>query len=115
MYKLDHEEYEIVWPNTKKDFVVEGQLQHNCVGGYFKQVAEGETVVFFLREKTNLKKPFCTVEFREGICWQCRTKYNKEAPDEAMKAMKQITDNYKKIKKVTEKAEINKNMIAAAV
>lgn len=115
MYKLDSEEYEIVWPNTKKDFVVEGQLQHNCVGGYFKQVAEGETVVFFLREKSNLKKPFCTVEFREGICWQCRTKYNKEAPAEAMKAMKQITENYKKIKKVTKKAEISKNMIAAAV
>lgn len=95
-YKAKSDKYEIVWPECRADFVKEGQLQHNCVGGYFERCAEGETVVFFLREKENVDIPFCTVEFRDGKLIQCRTKYNGTAPEEALKYMEHIAENYKK-------------------
>lgn len=107
LYTLNSEEYEIVWPKSKKDFIVEGQLQHNCVGGYFDRVVEESTVVFFLRKKEEMKKPFCTVEFMRGRCIQCRTAYNKEAPAEVMNEMKKITKNYMKNIKQFEKTNCN--------
>ena len=97
LYKADSEEFEIVWPMSKKDFEKEGQLQHNCVGGYFDKMVSEKTVVFFLRKKKDVNTPFCTVEFKNGVLIQCRTIYNGGAPDEAMKYMDKIAENYKSI------------------
>lgn len=102
-YTAKSDKYVIVWPECRADFVKEGQLQHNCVGGYFERCAEGKTVVFFLREKENVNTPFCTVEFRDGNLIQCRTKYNGPAPEDAQKYMERIAHNYKKIKEREEK------------
>lgn len=102
-YTAKSDKYVIVWPECRADFVKEGQLQHNCVGGYFERCAEGQTVVFFLREKENVEIPFCTVEFRDGKLIQCRTKYNAPAPEDAQKYMERIAENYKKIKEREEK------------
>lgn len=96
LYHGKSDKFEIVWPKTKEDFQREGQLQHNCVGGYFERVVKGETVVFFLRRKGELDKPFCTVEFENEKLIQCRIIYNKEAPVEAQEFMKVIARNYSK-------------------
>lgn len=94
LYKAESDEFEIVWPMSKNDFTKEGQLQHNCVGGYFDRMVSEKTVVFFLRKKEDVKTPFCTVEFNNGKLIQCRTIYNGGAPDEAMKYMDEIAENY---------------------
>lgn len=45
-YETRSNTFMIVWPRSKADFTKEGQLQHNCVGGYFERCAKGETTVF---------------------------------------------------------------------
>lgn len=97
LYQVDSNKYEIVWPKSKNDFTKEGQLQHNCVGGYFEKMATGKTVVFFLRMKEDRNTPFCTVEFTNGRMKQCRTIYNRDAPEDAMKFMEKIEEHYMRI------------------
>lgn len=96
LYYGDSEDFVIVWPKNKADFQLEGQLQHNCVGGYFERMVKRKTTVFFLRHTNEPKEPFCTVEFTNGELIQCRTKFNKDAPEEAMEFMKVIKANYDK-------------------
>lgn len=86
-YGLESEQFVIVWPQTKQDFSKEGQLQHNCVGGYFDRMCNKETVVFFLRKKEDPETPYCTVEFQRNKCIQCRMIYNREADKEAWEYM----------------------------
>lgn len=104
LYRAEHSEFEIVWPMSKKDFEKEGQLQHNCVSGYFEKMIKGQTVVFFLRKKEDIDKPFCTVEFKGEKLIQCRTIYNGGAPEEAMKYMDKISKNYMKLIEKQQKA-----------
>ena len=94
LYDVKSKDFVIIWPKTKKDFVLEGQLQHNCVGGYFERCVKGRTTVFFLRRKENQDKPFCTVEFNNGTLIQCRTIYNKDAPEDARKYMEEVARHY---------------------
>lgn len=96
LYYVNSKEFVIVFPESKQDFVTEGQKQHNCVGGYFERMVLGKTTVFFLRRKEEPDTPFCTVEFVGGKLIQCRTSCNKDAPEEVGKLMEQITKNYQK-------------------
>ena len=97
LYDTESDRYLIIWPKSKKDFSREGQLQHNCVGGYFERCAMKETTVFFVRRKEEPDIPFCTVEFKNGKLIQCRTAYNREAPQDVMKYMEQISRHYKEM------------------
>lgn len=99
-YEANSNKYMIVWPETKADFTKEGQLQHNCVGGYFERCVKNETTVFFLRRKEEPEKPFCTVEFNDGKMKQCRTKYNHDAPADVIEYMGKIEENYRKKQKL---------------
>ena len=56
-----------------------------------------ETTVFFVRRKEEPDIPFCTVEFKNGKLIQCRTAYNREAPQDVMKYMEQISRHYKEM------------------
>ena len=56
-----------------------------------------ETTVFFVRRKGEPDIPFCTVEFKNGKLIQCRTAYNREAPQDVMKYMEQISRHYKEM------------------
>ena len=94
LYEVESKDYVIIWPKSKNDFILEGQLQHNCVSGYFDKVATGKTTVFFLRKKEDRNTPFCTVEFTNGKLIQCRTIYNREAPEDVQKYMKKIEKHY---------------------
>ena len=96
LYECQDRELMIVWPTTKKDFEVEGQLQHNCVGGYFEKMVNQSTTVFFIRKKESPEIPFCTVEFNKGKLIQCRSRFNATAPDEAIEYCKKIAEHYEK-------------------
>ena len=97
LYDTESDSYLIVWPKSKQDFTREGQLQHNCVGGYFERCAMNRTTVFFVRKKEEPDTPFCTVEFKKEKMIQCRTAYNKDAPEDVMKYMKQISRHYEEM------------------
>lgn len=104
LYETENDEFKVVIPTCKQDFIKEGQNQHNCVGGsYFDKMLKGECVVVFLRKKENLRESFCTVEFApDGRVKQNRIKYNREAPEEAQKF---INDLSKKVKETKAKQD----------
>lgn len=54
----------VIFPHSSKDFLNEGQQMHNCVGGYYRPVAEGEKIIFFIRYLTNPDTSYVTAEYR---------------------------------------------------
>lgn len=98
LYECENDDFKVVIPTCKKDFQDEGREQHNCVGGsYFDKMLKGDCVVVFLRQKKDLKKSFCTVEFApNGSVRQNRVQYNKEAPQEAQKFINNLSLKVKK-------------------
>ena len=67
--------YLILLPNTIKDLKHEGNKLHHCVGqmGYDSKVANGISIIAFVREKETPEKPFVTVEYdiKKGKVVQC--------------------------------------------
>ncbi len=66
----------VIVPEHISELVVEGKRQKNCVGGYMKRVADGETDVVFIRHTDALNESYITMEVRNGRIVQARTKYN---------------------------------------
>lgn len=54
--------FTIVAPKTANDIVDEANQQHNCVASYIDRVANGNTHILFLRERTNPEKSLVTVQ-----------------------------------------------------
>ena len=63
-WEFEDEEYMVVIPTCAEDFITEGRLQHNCVGGYVNAVLNENRGchVIFLRKKENPEIPVLTVE-----------------------------------------------------
>lgn len=57
-------DFAIVVPKEAKELVHEGNVLHHCVGGYIKKVAEGKSLIVFLRGKKEKEEPLVTVEIR---------------------------------------------------
>ena len=60
------QKYSIIIPTVVPDLVKEGNALSHCVGrmGYDKKVAEGVSLIAFVRKNEELDKPFVTVEYR---------------------------------------------------
>lgn len=58
------------------ELTAEGKALHHCVGGYIRDMAEGETAIFFLRKASEPDKPFYTLELQKKRVIQCRTEHN---------------------------------------
>lgn len=67
-----YSEYRIVTPKCAKDVRDEGTALQHCVGNYVERIADGETMILFVRSVTDLEKPLYTAEFRDGKVVQCR-------------------------------------------
>lgn len=62
-YEYDeHDKYCIVAPTAPIDLVVEGMTLHHCVRSYIPCVANGESIILFIRDKKEPGTPFFTVE-----------------------------------------------------
>lgn len=63
-WEFEDDNYTIIIPTCADDFITEGKLQHNCVGGYVNSVTNenNNCYVIFLRKKDNPKIPVLTVE-----------------------------------------------------
>lgn len=62
----------MVVPRCAEDIRKEGQDQHNCVASYIERVARKNTVILFLRKKSEPEKSYYTVEYNRGRVIQCR-------------------------------------------
>lgn len=58
------------------ELAMEGATLHHCVGGYAKRVANGETLIMFVRQKSEPDKPYYTLELMGKEVIQCRTLNN---------------------------------------
>lgn len=63
---------------SRAELIDEGSALHHCVATYAKKHLSGQTVIFFIRKKSEPDKPFYTLEYNpktESIV-QCRGLYN---------------------------------------
>lgn len=82
-YAYEHDGYAIIVPDKVTDLIAEGEAQHNCVGTYVNRVADGKTVVLFLRAADDHDKRIGTVEVNHGHVVQARGKYNRDLDERA--------------------------------
>ena len=81
---LFNEELQIVYPKRTNDLVAEGRALHHCVGSYIDRVVEGRCLIVFVRRIEEPKKPYVTVEVRNGKIAQIHGDHN-SAPTEEVK------------------------------
>ena len=62
----------------------ESKELHHCVRTYAKNVAFGDTNIFFVRKAEDIENPFVTLELRGKHVIQCRGKYNSRPSDEVI-------------------------------
>lgn len=62
---LDLEELILMFPTKTQDFIDEGKSLHHCVGrmSYNEKMANGESLIIFIRKKVEPSKPYVTMEF----------------------------------------------------
>lgn len=89
-----HKEYVIILPKSSKDFIEEGQMQHNCVASYANRVYNNKCIIFFVRKKSDPTQSFITAECSEkGILQQCMYKNNKRVDDDDLINFCKVTCN----------------------
>ncbi|MDE6281442.1 MAG: PcfJ domain-containing protein [Oscillospiraceae bacterium] len=72
----------LLLPAAPEELAAEGNALHHCVGGYADRVAKKECIILFLRQCSDLAKPFYTVEVRGGNVVQVRGVQNCDATPE---------------------------------
>jgi hypothetical protein len=86
----------IMAPKDADELIKEGQALHHCVGTYIKRIAEGQTVVLFIRKAEAPEEPYCTMEVANGKIIQCRGKNNADMTEK----LKNILNRFEKTKLV---------------
>lgn len=61
-WTYDNDTYAVIAPKVSNELAEEGLALHHCVKSYIGRVVNGTTNILFIREKTDLSKPFFTVE-----------------------------------------------------
>ena len=89
-YGWSNKKFCIAAPRSADEIITEGQTLHHCVGTYLDRVAEGESIILFLRQNENLDTPFYTIEVRGFNIIQCRGKCNTPMTP----AVKAVTERY---------------------
>ena len=83
-YNSDDEgsgEYCIIIPKDSTDLLIESNYMGNCVSDYIENVANGTSVILFVREKNKPYKSFVTMEIsNRNKLVQLKAKYNESAP-----------------------------------
>lgn len=65
-YLMEDYGYKIVAPSSAADLSIEGMSLHHCVKSYIEPVANGHTVILFIRESSNPDVPYFTLEVLDG-------------------------------------------------
>lgn len=78
-YAWENEEFKVLIPHDISELYEEGRKLSHCVGTYGKMVAEGRSVVAFIRKATDVETPLCTIEIRQNAIVQARGMSNRPA------------------------------------
>lgn len=94
------DKYAIVMPKCADEIITEGAILNHCVGNYCERVANGESIILFLRKLEELDKPFFTVEIRPNMkkldFIQCRGYRNSDPSKEIWESVDKFLERYKK-------------------
>lgn len=74
--------YAVIVPKNSREFVDEGQQQHNCVGSYCRSVLSGYCIIFFIRKRESLDESYITAEYYDGHVGQVMYKNNIRVDDD---------------------------------
>lgn len=66
-------------PHDISELYEEGRKLSHCVGTYGKTVAEGRSVIAFIRKQSEVDTPLCTIEIRQDTIVQARGMSNRPA------------------------------------
>ncbi len=80
--------FTVIPPSSSKDIAREGDKLHHCVGRYIPSVVKEECIILFIRRASSPKKPYCTVEIRNGDIAQARIQNNDPPPPKLEKFIK---------------------------
>ncbi|NLZ70471.1 MAG: hypothetical protein GX907_03965 [Clostridiaceae bacterium] len=75
-HNYDGQDYIIRAPWSYEDLSREGYILSHCVATYAGKIAAGESLIFFLRRKTDPDRPFYTIEIQDGLIAQIRGRSN---------------------------------------
>lgn len=107
MYGYDSDIYFIRPAKSAEEIVQEGRSLHHCVGGdsYLQKHNNGESYILLLRQRSNPKKPFITVEIKNNEIKQWYAAHDKK-PEEIKKDIDMLLAKYCKLlsKKIERKA-----------
>ncbi len=68
-------------PESVEELRAEGKRLHNCLGSYVDRVAEGKTLVFFIRRMEDPTAPYIAMEYCHGRVLQCMYDCNQRVED----------------------------------
>ncbi|WP_206458674.1 PcfJ domain-containing protein [Anaerovorax sp. IOR16] len=79
-YAFENNKYFIRAPSDAGEIIREGHTLRHCVGGrlYLSSMAEGQTVILFLRRKEAPGTPYYTIQIEGNRLIQCHTFGNKD-------------------------------------
>lgn len=80
-FAFECKDFKIIPPKSATDLINEGKALSHCVGTYVDRVAEGKSIVLFIRQTADENKSFYTVEInpKDLTIVQCRGSHNKSA------------------------------------
>lgn len=96
----NNDKYAIVMPKSAEEIINEGAILNHCVGSYCERVANGKSIILFLRKIDDLDKPFYTLEIRPNMYKfdfvQCRGYRNSDPSKEIYDRVDNFLESYAK-------------------
>lgn len=113
-YEVEFENMHIRPASSAEEIILEGRLQHHCVGGdsYLSKHDEGKSIILLLRHQDKLDEPYVTIEIKDKEIVQWYEAYDKK-PNK--KTIEPWLTKYKQYLKTGKKPREKKEELAAAV
>ena len=113
-YEIEFENMHIRPASSAEEIILEGRLQHHCVGGdsYLSKHDEGKSIILLLRQQDKLDVPYVTIEIKDKEIVQWYEAYDKKPNKETVEPW---LAKYKQYLKTGKKPREKREELAAAV
>ena len=81
IYEYENKKYKVLVPKTPQELINEGKNNRNCVGSYVKSFSEGNSKIFFIRDKKHIDSSYVTLEMRGSCITQAYLSANRTITD----------------------------------
>lgn len=101
LYAWKDNRFAVVVPKDLLEIKEEGHTLHHCVATYTSRVADGTSIILFVRDLQSPDKPFYTMELQKNKIIQCRGYSNHVMTSEVQEFVKRYESRV--LKKIREK------------